>query len=215
MDVSLVEFLRVFLIRKDVALNIARRVVQDPPSIRKTLPLSTRKQLTAFVLLPDSEAAADRVGPGQRRNPPAAAVFDEPVLADVCGYKGAAASADKSGLHPDVATTKNAAAKVVEFSRALCAEPVFDCSTNGDCGAISAVKRCRQDEVISADALAQALEVLLVRQLRVLRGAVVCLPPAVLESPSARHALPNVLLAIQRVAIEYLQRAFVQDGSWV
>lgn len=217
MHPALVQFMRTVLLGTDVALILARAVMDSPRDIRTKLPASVLSLLKRLTDAPDQTAEQDPPPqcPDRRR----AAVFDEPALADTGGDRGASrARRPKIALHSSFPTTINAAPKVVSFVRALCAETVFPWCTSGDWGAVQLLMRTLDDGGWSEDALEVTLRDPRVRELRVLRGAVACLVPAMVALPHVRRSLQAVLGAVVDTAVRYnrfiqADRAAVVEGD--
>lgn len=147
--------------------------------------------------------------PDRRR----AAIFDEPALVDTGGTSGTGrGQRAKVAVHPSLPTTVNAALRIVSLVRALCAETVFPWSTHGDWSAVQQVIDTLVDRNWSEERLEVTLKDPRVRQLRVLRGAVACLAPAMASFPHVRRALRAVFVAVIDRAGQY-DRFIQADGD--
>lgn len=214
---ALVHFIRTVLYGRDAAMLLARAIVDSPRDLRVKLPAAVLSSLTRLVASSSEAAQQDPVPqcPDRRR----AAVFDEPALADTGGRRGAThASRANISLHPSFPTTVNAAAKVVSFVRALCAETVFPWSSKGDWGAVRLLQSTLHDMNWSEGALEVTLRDPRVRELRILRGAVACLVPAMVALPHVRRSLRTLLCAVVDTAGRYdrfieADAAAVDDGE--
>lgn len=208
---ALAKFIRTVLLGKDAALILARAVMDSPRDVRTKLPAAVLSSLRRLIAADADSARQD--APPQCPDRRRAAVFDEPALADTGGQRGAPrAIRVKISLHPSFPTTINAAPKVVSFVRALCAETVFPWSTRGDWSAVQLLLRTLQDSNWSEEALEVTLRDPRVRELRLLRGAVACLVPAMVALPRARQALREVLAAVVDTAGRY-DRFIRADGA--
>lgn len=210
-DGALVAFVREVLRGQDVAVQLGRSVVNAPAKVRDKLPTSIVATLAQFVRSADKDAASSSP-PGPRPDARLAAALDEPALADTGGALcDRLQLASKVRLHPDIPCTVNGAAKVIEFVRALCAEPIFVWCQNGDWGAVDALANVLDDPNWTQQALQGVLRDQRVREQRVLRGAIACLAPALLASSTIRRALRKVLRATRASFRRYLR--FVKDET--
>lgn len=199
---ALVHFIRIVLLGKDAALILARAVVDSPRDICTKLSPYVLTSLAR--LISAAEQSGDQDPPPQGPDRRRAAVFDELALAHTEGERGASrAKRAKISWHPCFPTTVNAAPKVFSFVRALCAGTVFSWSFYGDWGALQMVLRTLDGRNWSEGALEVALGDPRVRELRLLRGAVACLIPAMAAWLHTRHALRAVLAAVVDTAGHY------------
>lgn len=208
---ALVDFIRTVLLGKDVSIVLARAVMDSSSDIRAKLPAPMLARLKTL-----TEAAAES---GLQDLPPQcpdrrrAATFDEPALVDTGGTSGTGrGQRPKVAVHPSFPTTVNAALRIVSFVRALCAETVFPWSTHGDWSAVQQVIDTLVDRNWSEERLEVTLKDPRVRQLRVLRGAVACLAPAMASFPHVRRALRAVFVAVIDRAGQY-DRFIQADGD--
>lgn len=206
MHSALVDFMRVVLLGRDVALLFAKAVGAAPTDVLRKIPPATLTRLSQFVVH-EEQAAADRRAPRQRPDHARAAVFNEPALADTGGARynveDGATPAVKVSLHASIPSTVNGAANIVEFVRALCAQTVFVWSSNGKWDAIEALVSALADDNWSERALEAALNQKAVCELRVLRRAVASLVPALVELQPVRCALRDVLSAVLSTKVKY------------
>lgn len=209
-DNALVVFARDILLGKDVAVQLGRSVVNAPAKVREKLPACTVATLAQFVRAADKDLAESSTA--QRPDARLAAALDEPALCDTGGARGDGVQAQsRVRLHPRIPCTVNGAAKIIEFVRALCAEPVLVWCANGDWGAIEALVHVLDGANWTEDALQRVLKDRRVSEQRVLRGAIACLAPALLSSSDIRSSLRKVLLAVRRSFRQYLR--YVKDES--
>lgn len=209
-DRALVAFVREVLHGQDVAVQLGRSVVNAPAKVRDKLPAGVVPTLAQFVRSNDKDEASSPIG--QRPNARLAAALDEPALADTGGTRGDRVQhASKVRLHASIPSTVNGAAKIIEFVRALCAEPVFVWCQQGDWGAVDALANVLDDPNWTEQALQAVLQDRRVREQRVLRGAVACLAPALLSSDRSRRALRKVLIATRAAFRRYLR--FVKNDA--
>lgn len=210
-DRALVVFARRLLMGKDVARQLARSVVSAPVKVRENLPAGVVVTLSQFLRSSEDDTASP-VPACQRPDARLAAALDEPALCDTGGARGNRVQVEsKVRLLSSVPCTVNGAAKIIEFVRALCAEPVFVWSANGDWGAVKAVAHVLDEANWSEQALQGVLQDARVREQRVLRGAIACLAPVLLASAETRAALRNVLRAVTRSFRRYLR--YVKDPT--
>lgn len=102
-----------------------------------------------------------------------------------------------------IPTTAAATLKIVEFVRALTVDPYIVWAPNDNWGAVDAIHGVLVDREISADKLVTALEREDVCNLRLLRGAVACLGPAIVDDQSLRVVFADLLTAVRGTADSY------------
>lgn len=210
-DRALVAFVRTLLMGKDVASQLARSVVSAPVKVREKLPADVVAILKQFLRSSETEDAPSSAA-CQRPDARLAAALDEPALCDTGGARGDRVQTEsKVRLLSSVPCTVNGAAKIIEFVRALCAEPVFVWSANGDWGAVKALTHVLDEANWSEQGVQGVLQDARVREQRVLRGAIACLAPGLLASADIRLALRNVLLAVNRSFRRYVR--YIKDAA--
>lgn len=130
--------------------------------------------------------------------------FAEPALADTGGTSAATRVRQLVfPLREGVPGTAASALKVLDFTRAVVVDPFTVWAPGGNWSAIEAVFFCLLDDDFSIDKLAGVLGSSDVTELRLLRGAVACLGPALCADPTSRLVLARLLLAIMETREVY------------
>lgn len=158
----------------------------------------------------------DEIDPGRPYRPPDsfwddnapllsyAELLAEPALADTGGESGAARARPvllpmHSGFPGTVASTS----KVVDFVRAVAVDPFTVWAPCDNWAAVEAVFNCLLDDGFTTEKLADVVGRTDVTELRLLRGAVACLAPALCGSPDTRRVFAELLLSIMETREEY------------
>eukprot|EP00168_Porphyra_purpurea_P009753 TRINITY_DN2392_c0_g1_i7.p1 TRINITY_DN2392_c0_g1~~TRINITY_DN2392_c0_g1_i7.p1 ORF type:complete len:541 (+),score=79.17 TRINITY_DN2392_c0_g1_i7:2286-3908(+) len=128
-----------------------------------------------------------------------------PILADAGGTAGEARR-KRALLRPSIsiAATAGSADRLVDFARAVAVDPVVVWAPAGDWTAVSQIVTALSAEPFVVADLQAALKHPAVVELRILRGAVLSLYPAVSRQPRVRQDFCNWLLALCETSERYV-----------
>lgn len=131
--------------------------------------------------------------------------FSEPALADTGGGGGASRRPDPLvlALQSGIPGTVASALKVLDFVRAVVVDPFTVWAPRDNWAAVQAVLVCLLEEGFTMDKLAGVVSSSNVTELRLLRGAVACLAPALCASPERRRVFAELLLSIMETREDY------------
>lgn len=162
------------------------------------------------------EPLIDEIDPGRPYRPPDsfwddnapllsyAELFAEPALADTGGESGAArARPVLLPMHSRFPGTVASTSKVVDFVRAVAVDPFTVWAPCDNWAAVDAVFNCLLDDGFTKEKLADVVGGTDVTELRLLRGAVACLAPALCASAHQRRVFAELLLSIMETREDY------------
>jgi len=130
--------------------------------------------------------------------------LDEPALGTTGGVTGEERRLVMSlPLLPHVPGTVASMLKILEFVRAVTVDPAFVWAPQGSWAAVDAVLGVLQASNFSVAALAAVLRLPVVKEQRLLRGAVACFGPGLEADRQMRKLLAAVLKALKRREVEY------------
>jgi len=165
----------------------------------------------------DGEELVDGIvatpAPVRRRHLSAFAfAVSDPILADAGGAAGEARR-EQAMLRPiaAVASTVGSAQRLVDFVRAVTVDPVVVWAPAGDWSAVNELVAVLSADPFEAEDLRTVLKHNAVKELRLLRGAVLSLYPALCQQPRVRVLLRNLLLAIIETSQRY--SSFVSEDA--
>lgn len=128
----------------------------------------------------------------------------EPALADTGGVKG---MLYESRLHmrvqKNIPTTVAATHKIIQFARALAVDPVMVWSDGKDWSGVNFLEDVMRRVDFDQDLLQDALHQPAVSEFRLLRGAVACLGPVLVDDPDLRLMLADLLAALKDTEAAY------------
>lgn len=142
--------------------------------------------------------------------------FSEPALADTGGATGAARVRELLPLRVGTPGTVASALKVVDFVRAVTVDPFTVWAPGDNWSAVDAVFDCLLDDCFDVGKLSGVMDRADVSELRLLRGAVACLAPALCADPVKRQVLAELLLSLMETRGDYddfVADAQVPDGN--
>ena len=130
--------------------------------------------------------------------------LEEPALGTTGGTIGAQRLENLSmPLLPHIPGTAASMVKILEFVRAIVVDPVLVWAPQGSWAAVDAVLNVLNSDRFAIDSLAATLSLPVVKEQRLLRGAVACLGPGLDANPALRQLLAAVLLGMKRRVVEY------------
>lgn len=126
-----------------------------------------------------------------------AEALHEPALADTGGSKGTLGEAHMLlRLRAHIPTTAAATHKVIHFCRVLAVDPVMVWGSGDSWRAIESVRDVLEQPGLDISGLEEVLSMEEVCELRLLRGAVACLGPALLQNHRLRRTMSDLLQAV-------------------